>query len=338
MLCLLAAGVVILAGCGRRDEQPSESIADIQKREGFPVRVMAVERGELQVVEKTGGTVEGLSQTTVGAAVAAKIVSVDVTVGDRVRVDQVVMRLDREAVSSHYVQARAAYDQALRSRDRLKSLVDEGGASRDLLDQAETGLIVARSNFDAAAKSVDVLAPFSGTVVEIFQPVDRIVDSQDPLMTFATLERIRVKMNVNEAIVDRFEKGQPAFVPLEGDTLAGGISLVSMAGFSMNHSFEVEAVFDNPVERLKPGMFVTVHTVVYSAPDAVSLPIETILAEGEERFVYLIREGRTHMVPVQVGVRGGGRYEILDGIAEGDFIVLEGASVLEDGAPVRIVD
>jgi RND family efflux transporter MFP subunit len=330
--------LLMLTGCGGEDTRPVESIADIQKREGVPVRIVTMQPEEIRIIEKNGGTVEGYYQTTLGAGVDARIVAINVEVGENVSEDQVLIELDREAMSSQYIQAKAAYDQAKKSHQRIQVLAEEGGAAEDVLDQTETNLKIARANFNAARKGINVLAPFHGTVVELFEEENRNIESRTPLITIARLDTVRVKMRVNEVEVDKFEMGQRAFIELQGDTLSGTIVEVSMAGYDMNHSFLVESVFANPGERLKPGTFVTVHTVVHSSRDAYSLPVDVVLTESGQHGVFVVREGKAWKVPVKVGIRGGSDYEITEGLKTGDQVVLEGASRLSDGAPVKVID
>ena len=332
-------GLLLLGGLGcSKDEQlVTESIADIQRREGVPVRVISVQPTMLQVIEKAGGTVEGYYQTVVGSGTAASIVSIGVHVGDTVKKDDVLVRLDPTAASSQYRQAKAAYEAAEKAYARAKALVKEGGVPEELLDQAETGYTIAKANFDAATKSVRLLAPFSGTIVEVFEPLNKNVAIGDPLIKMAMLDTIRVRVNVNETLIHRYRTGQPAFIEVEGGRVTGKVVKVPLAGSPESHSFYVETVFANPKQLLKPGMFVTVHVVVDERTDALTLPIETILSEGKEKYVFVVKEGQAHKASLNIGVRGGDAFEILEGLEVGDLVVASGASRLSEGVKVKIV-
>lgn len=330
---LLLAGV----GCSKKEPWVTESIADIQRREGVPVRVISVAPTTLQVIEKAGGTVEGYYQTVIGSGTAASIVSINVKVGDPVNKDDVLVHLDPNAASSQYRQAKAAYEAADKAYARAKALVEEGGVPKEILEQAETGYTITKANFDAATKSVRLLAPFSGTVVEVFEPLNKNVGIGDPLIKMAMLDTIRVQMTVNETLIHHYRKDQPAFIEVDSRRVDGSVVKVPLAGSPENHSFGVEAVFANPNQVLKPGMFVTVQVIVDERSNALTLPVETVLSEGDEKYVFVVREGKAHKTPLSVGVRGGDAFEILGGLSVGDLAVASGASRLNEGVKVKVV-
>ena len=60
--CLCGFVVVCGTGCAKHKKQASESIADIQKREGIPVRTMTITPGTIEAAENVGGTAEGFFQ------------------------------------------------------------------------------------------------------------------------------------------------------------------------------------------------------------------------------------------------------------------------------------
>ena len=107
---------------------------------------------------------------------------------------------------------------------------------------------------------------------------------------------------------------------------------------------------------LRPGMFARA-TVVFAVRDsALTVPEEAIVPQGGRQFVIkvvpvdtLAQEARVKLpkdtttvsqrVEVKLGVRRPGRVEVLDGLAEGDTVVVAGQQRLQrDGSAVRVVD
>jgi RND family efflux transporter MFP subunit len=338
ILTIICGGLLLTLACAKKQKEKTESIADIQKREGVPVRVMKVEKAALSVIEQSGGTAEGFYQATLNSDIPAKIKSIDVKVGDQVTEGQVLIKMDEESEQSPYIKAKAAYEQTEKSYQRVKSMVSEGAASQDVLDQMETALTVAKNNLDAANKMVNVIAPFAGTVVEVTEPLNKEVDRNVPLLTLATLDRIRVKMNVSEIAINKYKKGQAAFIVVDGDTVKGAITDVALSGYSKNHTFMVEATFSNPHLKIRPGMFVTVQTVVYKMAAAITLPIEAIATEGAAKSVFIVQGDLASQVPVKLGQRSGNMFEVVAGINPGDQVVIEGMGQLASGTKVKIIN
>ena len=122
-----------------------------------------------------------------------------------------------------------------------------------------------------------------------------------------------------------------------GNRTKGRVVKVPLAGSPDSHSFHVETAFHNKNRLLRPGMFVTVHVIVDEKSDALTLPVETIISEGEEKYVFVVRDDKAYKTSLRLGVRGGDAFEILEGLKADDLIVASGASRLSEGVKVRIV-
>lgn len=330
-----AALMWMLAGCGG-DEGSTESIAEIQKREGIPVRTIAVTRGTLRVTERLGGTVEGYAQTTLGAGVPGTLTRYGAAVGRRVGKGTVVARIDPD-VASPYAMAKAQYDQVAKSRERVTALAEEGGVPQEAVDQIEAAYTAAKEQLDAATKSVNILAPFAGTIIEQKIPLGSKVGPGQSLVTIADLRRTRVTLDVNETMIGEFAVGQRAYILLGNDSLFGEVAKIPIGAREQGHMFPVDVVFDNPDTRLKPGMFVTVHVITTELPDALALPAELVMRDDTGAYVYSVDGDKARRTRLDLGVRGGGRMSVNHGLAEGDVVVAEGAGKVSDGVKVRVV-
>src|ERR1035437_7429924 len=95
--CLCGFVVVCGTGCAKHKKQASESIADIQKREGIPVRTMTITPGTIEAAENVGGTAEGFFQTTISSITAGRITAIHVKVGDYVEKNKSIMTIVPDA-------------------------------------------------------------------------------------------------------------------------------------------------------------------------------------------------------------------------------------------------
>ncbi len=95
---------------------------------------------------------------------------------------------------------------------------------------------------------------------------------------------------------------------------------------------------ENPEGVLRPGMFVRVQIVIAVHPDALILPREAILMQGERKTVYTVREGIAREVTVETGFQEGDRVEILDGLTREDRVVVRGHLGLQSGTKVRVIE
>lgn len=334
-LCPMVCFALLTGSCTRKKTEKVESVADIQKREGIPVRILTVVPRTLEVTEIAGGTAEGLLQTTVTTIGAGRITDIKVKVGDYVEKNTALMTMDLDAAQNFQL-AKTQFESALKTCDRIKALVEQGGASQEMLDNAQTALAAAREALNATRKSEFIQAPFAGTIMAIYPSAGSVIDKTKPVVDIARLDKIRLKATVSEAVINRFKNGQPALAALSGDTIRGSVTEVSLVG-SASHTFTVEITLENTRRLIRPGMYLTATVVVERRTSILTLPLETILAEGETKYVYVIKNGLARRTAVTTGMRGGGSYEIVEGLFAGDTVVNAGAGNLTDGAKVKIV-
>jgi membrane fusion protein (multidrug efflux system) len=84
-------------------------------------------------------------------------------------------------------------------------------------------------------------------------------------------------------------------------------------------------------------MFVRVRVITGERANALLVPEEAIVPQGEEFYVYKVVEGQARRVPVKIGVRRDAKVEIVQGLAAGDQIVTAGMRLTRDGQPVRVL-
>jgi membrane fusion protein (multidrug efflux system) len=88
---------------------------------------------------------------------------------------------------------------------------------------------------------------------------------------------------------------------------------------------------------LRPGLFVRVTVLLQLKQDALSVPEQAIVPQGEDQFVFKIVAGKVQLTKVVVGTRRQGRVEIVEGLAAGDEVVTAGQLKIRDGSAVSVV-
>ena len=337
LILLAYASIFLMLHCSVQKEAENDSIDEIQKRKGIPVSVIAVKKDFFQVYEQLSGTARGYYQTTVTAAIPGKIIDIRAKNGDYVEKNTSLMSIEPDHAQNYDV-VKQQYENAHKSRQRIRVLAEQGGVSQELIDEVNTGYIKAKEDLDAVRKSQFVLSPFSGTVVNIHQtPNSKIIPGTD-LVTVAQIKKIRIPLKISDKIINRFKPGQKAVAVVGEDSVNGFVENVSLSGSSSTHMFEIEAVFDNPRHLIKPAMHIPVKVITYFRKNVISLDIDDIINEGPMKYVFVANDSSATKVAIETGKRSGNRYEIISGINESDLVVIKGASLLYDGAKVNIVE
>ncbi len=332
--CVLCS--VALMSCSEKETLDSRSISDIQKEQGVPVESVTAKRSDLKSVEILGGTVEGYYQTVVSTGSPGTLTKLHVSVGDRVQKNSVLAVVEPDMTSALTI-AQAQFDNAKKSFERVKALAEEGAVSLETVEQVETGFVAAREQLKAARKSERVLAPFAGTVLEVYETANRKVGPGARVAKIARWNKIRVVVEVNERLISRYREGQDAFILMDGDTITGTVEKVALGANSMTHGYPLWIVFPNPDMKIKPGSYVLTHIVTQQSENTLHIPMDIVQVTNDESWVYAIQGNAAVKTVISTGIRGQGQIEVLDGLDDAARVVSRGASLLSDGARVHVV-
>lgn len=339
---LLLGGLSVLSpGCtSAKNDQPvpGSGVAP----QVVPVETAAAEKSSLAVTREYTGSLEGEEQANIVAKIPERVMWIKAAVGLRVRKGQDIIGLDRGGTSSQYYQADAGYRNAGKSLERMKSLYAEGAVALQSLDAAQTGYDVARANFDAARSAVDLSTPIAGVVTALNASLGDLTAPGQVLATVANIERLKVVISLNENDVTNVALGQEVLVYSDakpGTKVKGKIIQLSKSADVRSRSFEVKALFPNTQDRwFKPGMFVKVSLNVSPPGQTLVVPAAAVQTDGVNSRVFVIRQGMSYLVSVQVGVTDGERTAILSGLSEHDTVATVGASNLRDSSRVSVAN
>jgi Cu(I)/Ag(I) efflux system membrane fusion protein len=181
-------------------------------------------------------------------------------------------------------------------------------------------------------RSFPIYAPTSGYVTARTAFHGMKVMPADTLFDIVDLSSVWVLADVYESELPRVRVGQTGRMTLAyrpGQSWTGKVTYIYPSLDEKTRTAKVRLEFANPREELKPEMFADV--VLESAPrTALKVPDDAVLDSGTRKVVFVAKgEGVLEPREVKVGEQGGGSWEILSGLAEGEEIAL-GASFLVD--------
>jgi Cu(I)/Ag(I) efflux system membrane fusion protein len=179
-------------------------------------------------------------------------------------------------------------------------------------------------------------APRDGVVVELAVREGASLAAGAALMMLNGLDTVWVNAAVAEADSEQVAAGArvtatlPAFT---GERFAGTIEALLPDIDTTTHTRRARITLANPQHRLAPGMFATVDIAAPAAEPHVLVPSEAVIATGTRQIV-IVDAGNGHYraQEVRIGAEAGGKTVVLDGIADGDSVVLSGQFLIDSEA------
>lgn len=324
---LVALRIVQASG----EAEAAPDVEEIRRTAGIPVEVAVVEAAPLEVRRTFTGSLRGIRSATVRARTADEILEIPVRVGQRVAERTVLVRQSTQGSAAAVRQAEAAWEQARRTVERLTPLRERGAISEQDWDGAQTALRVAEANRDAARRAVVLTSPIAGVITDVMVTAGSFPASGDPLVRVTDLSRVQVLLHLSPDQAAELARGQHAHLP--GADLLGEVTRIALQADPETRLVEVELTFPGS-DRVTPETLVQAEVVVGTRERTLVVP-RVAFQNGD---VWVVDEdGAARRRAVRTGLMARDRTEILEGLQEGERVVVAGASLLSEGARTRVV-
>lgn len=311
--------------------------------EGFalPVEAAPVNRSVLQQRIETVGTLRASETVTLRPELGGRVESILFEDGEQVAAGREILVLDTAIREAELADAEARSLLARSEFKRNKDVTEKGLGSTQDLDRARAELLRAEAGETLARVRLDKMtlrAPFSGTLgLRQVSPGD-FLQPGDPVVELVASDPIKLDFQIPESQAARVAPGQQVSIRVDAwpaRTFQGELTAIAPSINQGGRSLVLRARLDNRDLALRPGMFARVTLSLGGKAQALTIPEQAIMPEGELRFVYKIVDGRAVKTEVTTGRRESTRVEVTDGLAEGDQVVVSGQIKLQDGAAVQ---
>jgi RND family efflux transporter MFP subunit len=219
------------------------------------------------------------------------------------------------------------------------------------VDDAEAEVLMARADLQRAKVLVafsKIVSPYNGVVTRRTLFPGGFVRSakegggQRPLLSVERTDRMRVAVQIPDRDVTYADPGDPAVVEIDalpGKKYLGKICRTQSSEDPQTRTMRVEIDLDNPTGQHRQGMYGRVTIVLQKgSPDALTVPSSCLVgkADGDTGAVYVVRDGKAHLTPVQLGPDNGTRVEIRSGLAPDDAVVQRHDGGIGNDVPVTV--
>ena len=315
------------------------------------VAVEVVTPGPLTRLLAVNGKVAALHSVDVRSTVSGRLQSIVANVGDMVRHDDVLARIESAQQQAVVRQALAGLDAGLLAQAQAEANVARDRAlganvSRAALEDAERAAQTAVQEvgrltalFDQAQIALEnhtVTAPIAGTVVASEVDLGQTVDPVTVLFTLADLGQLIVETDVDEAYAVQIAVGQPAILQIVGvaEMRMGKVSFVAPRVDEGSGALAVKLAFDQAI--IAPvGLTVTANITVDSQVAAISVPRAAVVTVGAEATVFVLEGDVVQRREVVVVPWPAARLLVTSGLAAGDRVIVD-ATGLVDGQSVMV--
>src|SRR5579871_4826190 len=351
LLLALVAYILALGGCA---EQISSASAKPVEEARIEVKAVHPHRGEVYRFINLPGEVRPLYEVTLFAKVDGYLDKLTVDKGDSVQAGDLIADIDVPELRANLVKYKAELELAQAEFKQMSETApaSDSEAGKNRLAVASGKLAVAKGNVqytESLLKYARVTAPFGGIITKryvdpgAYIPVPNAASTPEAaaIVNLTDFKTLRMQVAVPETEATHIKVGQSIRWTADdypGEYFDGKVTRAYWALDKATKTMLTETQMANPGMKLQPGMLVNARIGIDKKGDALVLPVEALVKEKTNSFVYIFNDGKVKKSPVAVGFNDGTNVEIVAGVTPADLAIVPGQQALRDGQLVKVTE
>jgi len=329
---------------------------------------------EVKVMDFSGqlaltGIMDVQEKANLSAQLPGIVTNVGAKEGSFVKKGDVIISLDKKDLLSQLEQAKAGlansqaqaeqarlnYENAENDYKRFQELFKSGAIAQQQMEQITLKRDIAKSQYETAQGAglqaaqatinainlnlakMDIQSPINGILVTSNVSVGDTIGPGIPLGTIVAIDQLALSGNLAESQINYVKVGDPVEVSVDSipnRTFTGKISYISPISIPTGQFFPVKVAIDNPEGILKAGMTAMAKITVKNSSVLV-IPNSALLRRDDKDYVMVVKEGKAVKTAVRTGLKNEESTVIVQGLQDGDRIVINGVDGLADGEVLK---
>ncbi len=334
--------------------------------------VMVKQAGQAgTVLTGSGYVITRHKYIVIGTKILGQIVAEPIEEGQRVKVGDLLARIDDRDYQAQLKQAYADRDLAAANLvlkqarvERMRALYKQGVQSKDSLDDAENQLAVAQADLKKSDGEIEfakfnvsqtvITSPINGVVLQKYRELGDTINfggeiqaggGATDIAQLADLSDIRCEVDINESDIAKVKMGTPATVIPDAypdNPFPAQVVKIYPEADRQKGTVKVEVKILQPdLKIIKPEMSakVTFQSIVTQAAAApmVLVPKKAIVTDGAANSVWVVRGDTAHLVGIVVGREFQDGVEVRQGLSGGETVIVVPAATIKEGQEVTAV-
>ncbi len=337
-LVLIVAGTVAILN-SRKNRRESSAAEAVSER-SVSVSTARVERGRIELAFSVNGVTQPVRELNFTSDVSGRVTEILVEKGSRVSRGTPLLKVDSELLKADYTAAEAAWRALVKDEERLSRSHAAGGVSGQQLDAVRTQLIAAESRMSVSRRRYEdasVKSPIAGIVNAGYVEPGALIAPNSPLFEIIDDSRVKLLCLVPDSRVALLSQGGEVTAESSEGVFSGRVAHIGRkADRSLHHPVEVLLDRDG---RLRAGMYLKVTFCGEQTREAMLIPRRAVSGSAVAGAVaYVAAGGKASRRVLTLGEMRGEEVEVLDGLSEGEEIVVSGLMNVYDGAQLKTVN
>lgn len=348
--CMLYITIVLLTACSdaKKEEKVEEGVATVLPSDNNEVTVQTLKRQVFEHELVSNGKVVAGRQADLSFESPGIVAHIYVKNGDLVRKGQKLAELDKFRLTNKTLQAKDALE---KSKLELQDvLIGQGYPTSDYskvpadimqLARVKSGYDQSLSQYELAKyeeEHATLTAPFDGVVANLFSKPYNAASTSDAFCTIIGTQGMETDFTVLESELPLIKNGDKVIITPYSDSASKQEGRITQINPLVDDKgmVKVKAVV-NSRGKLFSGMNVRVN-VHRSLGEQLVIPKSAVVLRSGKQVVFTLKDGKAQWNYIQTGLENAESYSVVDGLNEGDTVIVTGNVNLAHEAPVKIIE
>jgi len=337
-----------LAELKKQQSELNEKIAKLQAEIGTTdsvktqdVSVYKIETGSFSNFVEVQGKIDAEENVMAYPQAQGTITAIYVKAGQRVSKGQTLVQLDNSVLKQQLAQGEAQIELNKTLYERQKNLWDQKIGTEVQFLQAKTTLQTSLKQQDVLKQQsafYSIKSPINGTVETMDLKLGQNAGPGITGINIVNDNSLKVKANVPESYAASVRTGNKVNVvfPDVKDSVTANISFAAKAIDPVSRSFPIEVKLPSR-STLRPNMTAVLRIADYTNRNAIIVPVKAVQQSELGDYVYINVNGIAKRAVIKQGSISQGLVEVISGLNAGDQVIVDGATDVEEGDKVRVL-
>ncbi|MEX0660213.1 MAG: efflux RND transporter periplasmic adaptor subunit [Balneolaceae bacterium] len=310
-----------------------------------------VEKVQVDVVELTTerldekisatGTVRAIQEVDLSSEVSGKVIEINIEEGEEVESNTLLVKVNDNDLQAEKLRLESNIEVMEQTQERQQQLFERGGATQEDYDNTMMELNNMRAEFASVEAQIDrteIRAPFDGIVGLTYISDGAFVTSSTQIASLQDMSSVRIDFSVPERYSASIQAGSEIQFEVQGvdSVFVGEVVAKEPQIDPRTRTLQVRAISDNSDRLLNPGAFANVELILATYENSIMLPSQALIPDAGSYKVLVYDDGKVSERSVTMGIRTRDSVQILEGLSEGETVLINGLLQVNDGDEVEI--
>lgn len=288
----------------------------------------------------SSGSLLAAEQIDLYPEVSGRITQLNIQEGQPVAKGTLLLKLYDADLRAQLQRLYVQRENAERTEDRNKQLLQRGGISQQEYDIVVTNLKSALADIElvnANLRRTEIRAPFSGIIGLRNVSPGAYVTPQTLIARLQQTSSLKLDFSIPEKYGPSVKNGNPVTFTIDGirQAFQGTVYATEPSVDEATRNLRIRARVSNNSSKLRPGTFAKVTLAIQNERGLV-VPTQAVVPQTRGKQVVLIKNGKAIFQDVTTGIRTANAIQILSGVQAGDTVATTGLLFLKPDGPVKV--